>query len=283
MMTVMARDDLQRSDDIATVPSLVEAIGHESLDLTLATFLHDLCGADHFAAFRLGLEKLEEVAACCVQPELTARHSVEKYVKYGMWKLDPAMAEAQRRVTESSPAMIHVDFSDLKYTDLRPSVYPHVRDRILLCGRSASGPIGLSVLRSDPHSPFGDSAIERLGDNAALLVAILAKHSDIRKSRPDVTRALAALADIEKCIAATSELPRREAEVSSRILYGLSTIGISLDLCVSEETVKTYRKRAYQRLSIGSERELLNWYLANWSRWTSRQFQATERQMVPLD
>jgi len=53
----------------------------------------------------------------------------------------------------------------------------------------------------------------------------------------------------------------------SRILYGLSSIGISLDLGAGEESAKTYRKRAYQRLRIGSERELLHWYLAQWSAW----------------
>ena len=60
----------------------------------------------------------------------------------------------------------------------------------------------------------------------------------------------------------------------ARILYGLSSVGIALDLTVSEETVKTYRKRAYQRLAIGSERELLTWYLAHWSRWSAERFEA---------
>jgi DNA-binding CsgD family transcriptional regulator len=59
--------------------------------------------------------------------------------------------------------------------------------------------------------------------------------------------------------------------VCARVLYGLSSTAIALDLDVGEETVKTYRKRAYQRLAIGSERELLNWYLAQWSRWSAGQ------------
>jgi DNA-binding CsgD family transcriptional regulator len=82
------------------------------------------------------------------------------------------------------------------------------------------------------------------------------------------------LPEIESCIVATSPLPRREAEVCARILYGLSSVGIALDLSVSEETVKTYRKRAYQRLVIGSERELLTWYLSHWNRWSAERFQA---------
>ena len=56
------------------------------------------------------------------------------------------------------------------------------------------------------------------------------------------------------------------------MLYGLSTVGIALDLEIGEESVKTYRKRAYQRLRIGTERELLTWYLALWSTWRGRVF-----------
>lgn len=281
-MTVMVQDRAVTGDSTPpTLACLVDAIGHDRFGPALAGYLHGLCGADHFAAFRLGQDELREVAACCVQPERTARDRVESYVKQGLWKNDPAMTEAQRCVQRPAPALIHVDFSDLGYSDLRPRVYPHVRDRVLLCGRSASGAFGLSVLRADPHSPFADDGLRRLADAADLLVSVLAKHADLRQYRPDVASALTALSDIENCIVATSDLPRREAEVCARILYGLSSVGIALDLSVSEETVKTYRKRAYQRLTIGSERELLTWYLARWSRWNIERFTASGQPRAP--
>ncbi|CAN7479981.1 LuxR C-terminal-related transcriptional regulator [Variovorax sp. LjRoot130] len=275
MMTLMVQDqpDAGRSPEIA-LARLVDGLGNDRFGPALASYLHGLCGADHFAAFRLGHDELREVAACCVQPERTARDRVESYVKQGLWKHDPAMTEAQRCVEGAAAAIIHVDFSDHGYDDLRPRVYPHVRDRILLCGRGANGAFGLSVLRADSHSPFAHEAIEKLGQAAELLVAMLAKHANVCQSRPNVAQALTSLPEIESCIVATSPLPRREAEVCARILYGLSSVGIALDLTVSEETVKTYRKRAYQRLVIGSERELLTWYLARWSRWSAERFQA---------
>jgi hypothetical protein len=64
-------------------------------------------------------------------------------------------------------------------------------------------------------------------------------------------------------------------------LYGMSSVGIALDLSVSEETVKTYRKRAYQRLNIGSECELLTWYLARWNRWMAQRFEAAAQDALP--
>lgn len=274
-MTVLVQDTVAAGAGLpGSLANLVDAIGQERFGPALAGYLHGLCGADHFAAFRLGSNELREVAACCVHPEQTARDRVESYVKQGLWKHDPAMTEAQRCVQGPAATLIHVDFSDACYTDLRARVYPHVRDRILLCGRSTGGAFGLSVLRADPHSPFASDAIERLGQCADLLVALLGKHADVCQRRPDVADALTRLPDIGMCIVATSDLPRREAEVCARILYGLSSVGIALDLCVSEETVKTYRKRAYQRLNIGSERELLTWYLARWGRWSNQRFDA---------
>ncbi|WP_395346652.1 LuxR C-terminal-related transcriptional regulator [Variovorax sp. UC122_21] len=274
MMTVMIQDrPAAASSSEAQLARLVDGMGSERFAPALANYLHALCGADHFAAFRLGQDELREVAACCVQPERTARDRVESYVKQGLWKHDPAMTEAQRRVDGAAATIIHVDFSDHEYDDLRPRVYPHVRDRILLCGRGTNGAFGLSVLRADPHTPFAHDGIERLAQAAELLLAMLSKHADVCQSRPDVSQALTTLDEIENCIVATSPLPRREAEVCARILYGLSSVGIALDLAVSEETVKTYRKRAYQRLVIGSERELLTWYLARWGRWSAERFQ----------
>ena len=252
---------------------LVNTIGEDRFGPALARFLNELCGADHFAAFLLGRGELRVVAACCVEPERTAHDRVDTYVNQGWWKHDPAMTEAQRCLATLRSSVIHVDFSDNGYAAMRPSVYPHVRDRLLLCGHGRNSDFGLSIVRADPHAPFAREAIEKVALSAELLMSLLDKHADIRQTRPNVAQALTQLDEIENCIVATSVLPRREAEVTSRILYGMSSVGIALDLSVSEETVKTYRKRAYQRLGIGSERELLTWYLERWSLWRGHRFE----------
>jgi DNA-binding CsgD family transcriptional regulator len=54
----------------------------------------------------------------------------------------------------------------------------------------------------------------------------------------------------------------RELQVSARILFGISALGISIDLGLGEDTIATYRKRLYARLSIGSRHELMQKYLS---------------------
>jgi DNA-binding CsgD family transcriptional regulator len=247
------------------LPALVNAIGESCFGPVLAQYLNDLCGAYHFAAFRFEKDELCEVAACCVEPERTARDQVDSYVTQGWWRHDPAMMEVKRGAGVHGPKVIHVDLGDSSYVPIRTSVYPHVRDRLLLCGHGPYVGFGLSLVRADTQTPFALDAMDKVANSAELLMAVLSKHSQLCHSRRTVAQAITDLRAIESCIVSTGTLPRREAEVCARILYGMSSVGIALDLSVSEETIKTYRKRAYQRLVIGSERELLVWYLSHWS------------------
>jgi DNA-binding CsgD family transcriptional regulator len=257
---------LMPSHGSTCIPDLVEAVGTGRFAARLVEYLNQLCGADHCAAFRFGPGRLDEVAAGSIDPRHEARAKVRLYLHEQLWRQDPAIHEAQRHLSEAS-RIIHLDLSDTGYSDLRATVYPQVRDRLLVCGRRHEAAFGLSVVRSDPHSGFSRSAIDELGTQSSLLLSLVAKHAAIVDSRPNPAQALSTLDEIEHCIEAASVMPRREREVGSRILYGLSTAGIALDVGIGEESVKTYRKRIYQRLSIGSERELLSWYLALWSRW----------------
>lgn len=51
-------------------------------------------------------------------------------------------------------------------------------------------------------------------------------------------------------------LSPRELEVCIRIMLGVTSEGIGIDLGISRNTVLTYRKRAYARLNISSQNQL---------------------------
>ena len=61
-----------------------------------------------------------------------------------------------------------------------------------------------------------------------------------------------------------TDLSRREGEVCSRISMAF-VLRDRAGSGIGKESVMTYRKRAYHRLGIGSQRELLMWYLALWT------------------
>ena len=56
-------------------------------------------------------------------------------------------------------------------------------------------------------------------------------------------------------------LTERELQVIARILFGISALGIATEFTLAEETIATYRKRAYERLHVGSRYELIQLYL----------------------
>lgn len=245
---------------VASLAPLIDSIGGDSFGPTLAHVLYSLCGAEHFVAFRLGEDDLRTVFAGGVQPSRPAGEVVERYVDDELWRTDAAMSAVRRSASAVAPVFIHAGVRDRAISDLFYRVDLPVSDRVLLCGPGSGGSFGLCAVLRASHGTFSSGAICNLTNITTLLAALLAKHAAVvRRNR--AVQSLATLPAIERRIAATRDLPRREGEVCARVLYGMSSAGIAVDMDVSEQTVKTYRKRTYQRLSVGSERELLNWYL----------------------
>lgn len=155
-----------------------------------------------------------------------------------------------------------IDVAALSEEDLEQAVRARLRagEKVLLCKETDEDWIGLSIA-----VPGAESEPMRLHDlcrAAPLLLSLIGKHIDMLEREERLSCSISSLAEIEGRIAvAPEQLSQREAHVCARILYGLSTIGTALDLGIGEESVMTYRKRAYRRLGISSQRELLSWYL----------------------
>jgi DNA-binding CsgD family transcriptional regulator len=204
-------------------------------------------------------------------------------VTEGWWQKDPAVSCAMQHLEQDSAGLIHLQLGDQAYAEVRTAIYPQIQDAALVYGRCGAASIGLNVLRVAPSDDFSSDVLSHLQWMAKTLISMLAKHVSFHAHAPSAANALSSCAEIESCLLARSELPRRELEVCARVLYGLPTVGISVDLQIGEESVKTYRKRAYQRLNIGSERELLQWYLREWSAWQAhRRWHASTQPMVKL-
>lgn len=245
-----------------TLPGLIEAIGTDTFEPHLISLLNQTCGAEHCAAFRFDKDALHEIVALSIDGSKAAQNQASIYLNRQFWRGDPALAKALRLINQGIPSTSLVPISHLEDADLRFKVYPQVRERVLICGKGTGAAFVLSILRGKRGDTFSDMEMNWLGTAGETLVAAISKHYDVLSRKSSL--ALASLPDIEARIRATMSLPYREGEVCARILYGLSSVGAAIDLGIGTESVKTYRKRAYQRLGIGSPRELLLWYLSMW-------------------
>ena len=247
---------------------IIRAIGEATFGGELLAFLHRLCGAEHCAIFDCKADRPRELIAVSFDGSNMAHRRASQYIAKDLWRNDTALEDARGNMQNAVPYMKRVDVRTMPRGDLRHSIYEsgHIRERLLLCGGGGQGLTVLSILRSERRGRFSDSETLELFSVARNLLAIVEKQNEIAWRRGTLKSALSSLETIQGCIiAAPEQLPRRETEVCARIIYGLSTIGIALDLGIGEQTVTTYRKRAYQRLGICSQRELLTWYMARWN------------------
>lgn len=170
---------------------------------------------------------------------------------------------------ESRALQVMRDFDTVARSCREGEQHSHVmpeRGLAVVCGQRNRSPIWL-IVECDATASMPPDAPGVLANRSALLVAAHAKHVELVDARESAIRAFASIPQIEECLTGSGVLTNREIEVCSRIIYGLSTLGIAVDLSLGEETVRTYRKRAYQRLALGTERQLLTWYLRQWTRW----------------
>jgi DNA-binding NarL/FixJ family response regulator len=238
---------------ISRFSAVIEEIGREGFTDSLLDFLDCTIGADHCAIFQFKDHELTEVASAC--------HSdVEPMSKSGLTLYD---VKCQQRQTKLPSA--RVDVCNIAGANEARLDGLHRRQRIMICAQKPKAFYCLRILRLVHPGRIPDGKMDDLREIADLLISLVAQHVEIQVRKPNLTPALTSLDEIQKCIRSAADLSRREGEVCARLLYGYSHCGIALDLGIGKHTVMTYRKRSYQRLGIGSPRELLMWYLALWS------------------
>nr|WP_314434132.1 helix-turn-helix transcriptional regulator [uncultured Brevundimonas sp.] len=247
--------------------SLIDAIGEQEFELELLSLLNETCGAEHCAIFGLDGSAPRELAAASLDGTNTAHVCATQYLQTQSWRRDPTMGAARKQGLNDTPSLIHLNIGQLEDQELRDVIYARMSERLLLCGPSAAGRVALSILKSGNGSLFESSGVMDLERFATVLLPILGKHATATWQRSRLLLALTSLEEIESCVLACADkFPRRESQVCARIIYGMSSTGIAIELGISEETVMTYRKRIYQRLGIATQRELLIWYVSQWAK-----------------
>ena len=254
--------------DMVRLPSLINALGEHSFAPHLMDFLSEMCGADHFAIFRVTKRQPYQLIGMSRDGTQTAHRQSLLYISEAFWRSDAMMRRAQLSLNSDQIWLDRSPISGLPKGEFRTRIYDitRIRERTVLFGGGADHAFLLSILRSSKVGIASQEKSQDLEKVSNLLVSVLRKHITLIESQVDASLALTSLDEILDTIPHTNqELTKREVEVCARILYGMSTTGIALDLGIGEETVSTYRKRAYQRIGIASQRELIIWYLRSWS------------------
>jgi DNA-binding CsgD family transcriptional regulator len=246
-----------------SLAAVVNALGTEAFETETLRFLHSTSGAEHYCVYRLrdGLPKFLGGASIMGEHAMRHHNSERRWPARSFVELHAA-DEAAR---ESGNAMMFHDSVEEVIDPTLHSALEHfeIVDRVMMCGRAVDDLYALTVMRSRVAGQFDEQDLTGLAQNAEVLVAACAKHAALHWDREKAIAHFASVNVIEGNLRASDwGLSERELQVSSRILYGISAYGISIDLGLGEETIATYRKRLYARLRIGGRHELLQRYLS---------------------
>lgn len=130
-----------------------------------------------------------------------------------------------------------------------------------------------SFFRSEEQKDFASEDAQQLQVLGNFLIQTLGKHAEIigmrhgqQPQRPEPAtlcpeRRERMYQELRATLLkAPGGLTQREAEICASIALGYTTLGISLKLGISINTVATHRKRAYAKLGISSQNELFARY-----------------------
>lgn len=263
-MEKLYSSDLVKST-LSCPAKLIDAIGEPHFGRHLLEYLHPLCDTEHCSVFKLDEGRPTPIiAASLTGPSLLNRPS--PYLSR-FWRSDPLFPEAQAAACSEEPIMLTSGVDSLYNSSVRSLLYGaiNIGERNLLCAKVRGSMLTLCVPRPKNKAALPRDAVRDLLGVAQPLFSIIGAHLRITDGQSGTVAALASQRNIEDCIATSGAgLSKRERQVCSWIIFGVSSAGIALELKIGEETVATYRKRAYQRLGIGSKHELLRWHLAQW-------------------
>jgi DNA-binding CsgD family transcriptional regulator len=240
---------------------LIETIGDDRFGEELRCYVSGLFGVEHCTVLLFAPDKAVDIATGSLADANRNRRNIDFYLA-DTWRLDPMIVQAKERIRRfpASSATIHLPVSAVQREMKSAYMALGVRERIVIYGPSSVGDVAISMLCSEAKSSFPDDKTILSAESSQTLLAIAAKHSSLMR-KGSYLKLLESLSGIETALVnAHSGLSRREIQVCGRIIFGLSTEGIAVDLSIGTATVVTHRRRAYQHLGIATRHELLRWY-----------------------
>ncbi|GHF62291.1 helix-turn-helix transcriptional regulator [Seohaeicola zhoushanensis] len=238
---------------------LIAKIGTLEFSGKLLEAMDRLLGGDHCACYRLSDYHLSEIGSAS-----HTSSSLAQAVKGSVYDVKRHLVTAGDNIRVRVIRPVN-STTEPNQTGAAAENY----ETVLVYARINQASYCLKLLRSADRSELSGDTLLELEQSARFLLTMISRHAELFEQKSDLTPALASREDIEDCVYNMSDLSRREREVCSRILHGMSSCVIADDLGIGKESVMTYRKRAYNRLGIASQRELLMWYLDVWNDWVN--------------
>lgn len=257
---------------------LVGEIGTMDFEQQFYHFSRELLNVDQCTVFRFTGDQQPE----CMLAE--ASHSgyrslirglAKEYASEGYMR-DPNLSGPNSLMAVSNCLIVRcVSPSHVRDVAFRRRFYDEalVRQELAMIASVNDQTLYCSFYRSMDQKDFASHDASQLRQLGSFMIQTLGKHvevSSLQKSKPLQLPEPAILSPERRermylelrstLLKAAGGLTQREAEICASIALGYTTLGISLKLGISINTVATHRKRAYAKLGISSQNELFARY-----------------------
>ncbi len=243
-----------RTDLVADV---VGAVGTRAYAKTCFRVLAESFDVDHWAVFHYGRgDAVRCLATASGAYETAAEQNVSVFVSR-CHKVDPALS-AYRQNSRADPWLIRMAIGDIYDRQYRRCFEAtHVRERLSFFAGRRDDLIQLCVYRGSAVRPFSQAEMRLFASLARLVIATAEKHDSLVAHGAASTRELDVEAIEQRLDSLQARLSKREREVCAKAVLGRTIVETALDLEIERTSVITYRQRAYQKLKIARQADLL--------------------------
>jgi DNA-binding CsgD family transcriptional regulator len=244
---------------IRAMTDLIGAVGRPSFSANLFAWVHDMIGADHVTAFCIGHGGIRTVLAENNGMQPIARSVADRYVRHH-WTCDPVqrmLADRKMLVSAKHCIVVGIDAADVEHAEYRNDCYSSVNlnHRLSIAGMRGASTMRVNFYRRRGRD-FSQDEVGRVMDVADLVIAAVWRHDERDSGFEDAASREELF--LHRLARLAPALTQRERQVCALSALGLTSEGIALRLKIGLNTVLTYRKRAYARLSISSQNELMH-------------------------
>ncbi len=238
---------------------VVAALGSPGFSEAMLASLNSALRIDHYALIRFDGARTARLVASASRAGLRVERAVqEEYIDH-FQRLDPNRSLFGRGA--AGPAQVsRMPRERVPNARYRQRCYdlPGLVDRVSVIAGAEGSWYCLNLFRSCDSGHFGGGETATIRASAALLAALAIKHDRIAHPGANLPREARMDGIDARLRQLDARLTGREREVLVRVVSGMTSEGIALDLGIGVNSVLTYRKRAYARLRIGSQNELFS-------------------------
>ncbi len=251
--------DADRTVSTSPWQALLFSLGSSTFKSEFITALNTHLRTDHCSVLHRGnngdLRYITSISAPDIAiPELTQKRYLSQY-----YRLDPDQTLTDKQLNSNTVMIRHLAASEIVENDYRYYCYERagIIDRLSVVNSADNGVYCFNLYRTEQSGAFSSTDIKALTRIANLLMALVIKHARLAGELSAVqTREMREQELTRRLEQLDKALTERELQVCARILLGMGSEGIALDLGIKLSSVQTYRKRAYSKLQISSQNEL---------------------------